>query len=344
VRVSLVLLVVAILVYLLLPGYFFVSADALVQGDLVPVTPIYRARIDRLFVSCDQRVRAGQKLAVISNFLVQADYQREYEESLTSLDLSKIALDQGVAEARTEEEATREKYIAAVATAHRLELTFKSYDRAYKAGAIARVDWDAKRGDWQAAVATADSLKEQVARDEQRVQRVIVDQKAKIAVDEEASQREQGIVQRVGSETMLAPVSGYIVDCKMRPDNVVEPGAPVFDIFEPRRAYVLAFFNPASLDKVHIGQRVDVQVTGLPKKVLGRVVGVYPDLAKLPDQLTRFFWQHEQWSEYRPVRIALDTLPPALRDQLYYDAQTHVRIRLRSDWPRLFGWSWPARN
>ncbi len=338
------LLVLAIAVYLFLPTYFFVSADALVQGDLVPVTPIYRARIERLYVQCDQHVAAGQKLAVISNFLVQADYQKQYEDSLMQLNLSKIALDQGVAQARTAAEAAREKYSAALATANRLGETFQSYDRAYKAGAIPRVEWDARRGDWQAAVATADALRQEVVHADQFVQRVTVDQRSKITVDEAASSREQGIVQRVGAETMLAPVSGYIVDCKERPQNVVEPGAPVFDIFEPNRAYVLAFFNPASLDKVHIGEKVEIHVTGLSKNVEGRVIGVYPDLSKLPDQLTRFFWQHEQWSEYRPVRISLDTLPPSLRSQLYYDAQTHVRIRVRNEWPRVFGVSWPASN
>ena len=342
VRILLVLIVLSIVAYLLIPGYFFVSADALVQGDLVPVTPLYRARIDRLFVQCDDRVHAGQKLAVISNFLVQADYQKQYEDSIMQLNLSKIALDQGVAQARTAEAAALEKYNAAAASAHRLEVTFESYDRAYKAGAIPRVEWEARQGDWQAALATAAALKQEVTHAQEFVQRVAVDQRSKITSDQEASQREATFVQRIGAETMLAPVGGYIVECKMRPQNVIEPGAPVFDIFEPNRAYVLAFFSPSSLDKAHIGERVDVHVNGLPKDVVGRVTSVYPDLTKLPDQLTRFFWQHEQWSEYRPVRIALDRLPAALRNQLYYDAQTRVKIRVRNDWHPIFGWSWPA--
>jgi multidrug resistance efflux pump len=344
VRLLIILVVLAVAAYLLLPSYFFVSADALVQGDLVPVTPLYRARIDQLYVRCDEHVTVGQKLAVISNFLVQADYQKQYEESVAQLNLSKIALDQGVAEALSTEAAAREKYNAAVATAKRLEITFKSYDRAYAAGALPRVDWEAKKGDWQTALATAAAYHEELARAEQAVGRIQSDQHAKIAIDQQASEREESLAQRVSAETLHAPVSGYIVNCKERPENVIEPGAPMFEIFEPQRAYVLAFFNPASLDKVRIGESVDLHVNGLPAKVKGRVVGVYPDLAKLPTQLTRFFWQHEQWSEYRPVRIALDTLPSKDRDKLYYDAQSRVQIRVRNDWPRFFGVSWPAGN
>ncbi len=328
-RILLVAAVLGVAAYLLVPAYFFVSADALVQGDLVPVTPLYRARIDRLFVQCDERVRAGQKLAVVSNFLVQSDYQKQYEESVAQLNLARIALDQGVAEAQVAQATANEKYIAAVATAKRLETTFVSYDRAYKAGAIPQVEWDAKRGEWQAALATAAAYREEVNHASLQVHRVGVDQRSKIASDQEASQRAQALQQRVGGETMLAPVSGYVVECKQRPENVVEPGVPMFAIFEPKRAYVLAFFDPRSLGSVRIGQTVDVNVNGLSKSVSGRVLAVYPDLAKLPDQLTRFFWQHEQWSEYRPVKIALDRLPDSLRNQLYYDAQTRVSIRVR---------------
>jgi HlyD family secretion protein len=341
-RILLIAAVLGIAAYLLVPAYFYVSADALVQGDLVHVTPLYRARIDRLFVQCDDRVRAGQKLAVISNFLVQADYQKQYAESVAQLNLSKIALDSGVAEARTSEAAAREKYSAAKVAAQRLEMTYDSYTRAYKAGAIPRVDWETKKGDWQAAVATSAAYREELNRASQQVDRVAVDQRAKIASDVEASARAQALQQRVGGETMLAPVSGYIVQCKERPENVVEPGVPMFDIFEPNRAYVLAFFDPKSLDKVRIGAPVDITVNGLGQKVSGRVSGIYPDLAKLPDQLTRFFWQHEQWSEYRPVRIALDGVSDRVRSQLYYDAQTRVRIRVRDEWQPLFGFSWPA--
>ena len=110
-RLILIAAVLALLAYLLVPTYFYVSADALVQGDLGRITPLYRARIDQLLVKCDDRVHKGQTLAVISNFLVQADYQQQYEKSLVDLNLSKIALDQGVAEARLQEETAHEKYV-----------------------------------------------------------------------------------------------------------------------------------------------------------------------------------------------------------------------------------------
>jgi multidrug resistance efflux pump len=329
-RLILIVGILAVAAYLLIPYYFFVSADALVQGNLVPVTPLYRARIDQLLVQCNERVRAGQKVAVISNFLVQAEYQQQYQASVAQMDLSQIALDEGVNEARTEAEAAQEKYTSAQSTTRRLKQTFDAYDQAYRQGGIGRVDWENKREDWQAAAALeAEDLK-MYEHAQEHVERVRADSTTKIASDRTEADRVQGLASRVGSEPILAPVSGYVVNCLDRPLNVIEPGTPVFDIFEPDRAYVVAFFDPRSIDRVHVGQSVEVNVAGLPRSITGRVAFVYPELSKLPPELTRFFWQHVQWSEYRPVRIALDRVPHDLREQLYYQAQTRVRLRLRS--------------
>ena len=335
-RLLLIVGVLAIAAYLLVPSYFYVSADALVQGNLVPVTPIYRARIERLLVGCNDRVHAGQKLAVISNFIVQAEYEQQYQASVAQLNLSQIALDEGVNAARTDAEAAKEKYNEAKIATQRAKVTFDSYDAAYRGGGIGRVDWETKRADWLAAQSLEASQRQMYQHAVEHVQRVASDNQTKIASDRTASTRVAGLVQRTGGEAILAPVSGYIVNCTDRPQNVVEPGTSVFDIFEPDRAYVVAYFDPSSMDRVRVGQTVDVNVAGLPRSLTGRVAAVYPNLAKLPPELTRFFWQHVQWSEYRPVRIALDRVPHDLREQLYYAAQTRVRLRVRNDWKAPF--------
>jgi len=325
---------VAIMAYLFVPRYFYVTADALVRGDLVPVTSLYRARIERLLVQCDDRVRAGQQLAVVSNFLVQADYQRQLEQSAAQLSLSIIALDQGVSAARADEEAARAKYAVAQIQARRLEAIFREYDQAYRGGGIGRAEWEAQRGEGQAAVAAVGAAREALNHARVHVQRIDADQRARIASGRAASDRVRGLVQRSGSESVLAPVSGYIVNCTDRPQNVVDPGVPVFAIFEPDRAYVLAYFDPTSVQQnVRVGQTAQIAVPGLSQTVSGRVRSIYPELANLPGQLTRYFWQHVQWSEYRPVRIALDGVPRDVRWKLPYNAQVRVRIPIRANWP-----------
>jgi multidrug resistance efflux pump len=342
-RVLLIGGAVAIALYLFVPTLFFVSADALVQGDLVPVTPIFRARIDRLLVKCDDRVDRGQLVAVVSNFIVQADYEQQLQQSVASQSLSQIALDQGVSAARTAADAAEEKYVSTKADADRLGEVFVGYDRAYRDGGIARFDWESKRADWQAAIALAAEERGVWQHAQQHVGRVESDNRAKLASDRTAANRTEALVKRVGAEKLNAPVGGYVVDCKERPDNVVDAGASIVDIFSPQRAYVLAYFNPDAISHARIGGRVDVDVAGLPQPIEGRIESVYPNLVKLPPQLERFFWQHVQWSEYRPVRISLDRVPPTDRAALYYDAQARVNVRIRDAWRPfgLFGFARP---
>jgi multidrug resistance efflux pump len=294
---------VAIALYIVVPMFFFVSADALVQGDLVPVTPLFRARVDQLYVHCDDRVRAGQRIARVSNYIVAADYDQQSQLSLASQNLSQIALDQGVAAARTAADAAEQRYDAAKEDADRLQEVFAGYI-------------------WQHA--------------QEHVVRVQSESGTKLAADRAEVQRTNALSKRVSAESLAAPVSGFVMNCKLRPQDVVAAGAPIVEIFAPERAYVLAYFDPNAIGRARIGGKVDVSVTGLSKPIVGRIESIYPNLEKLPAQLERFFWQHVQWSEYRPVRIALDTLPPADRGQLYYDAQARVRIRIREPW-RPFG-------
>jgi multidrug resistance efflux pump len=328
-RITLFALLIAAAAYLVVPNYFFANADALIRADLVPVAPIYRARIDRLYVQCGDQVKAGQKLALISNFLVQADYARQYEQATEQLQLSKIALDEGLTAARTEEEAAHQRYLADNIEASRLGDQFRAYDRAYQAGAIGHAELQAKEDAWRAAQALAESTRNIWTHAQEHIQRIESNQKTKLASEQETSERSRALADRTAGETVVAPINGYIVNCIDREQNIVEAGAKMFDIFDTDHAYALAYFSPNVIANVRIGAPVNITIRGSVRPLTGRVAAIYPNLAKLPDQLTRFFWQHVQWSEYRPVRIAFDRIPNEARAQLYYDAQARARIPLR---------------
>lgn len=312
---------------MIVPNLFYTRADGLIQGNLVPVAPIFRVRVDQLLVNCSDHVQAGQKLAVVSNFLVKAQYDRLYQQDVAQAALSQVGLDQGVAQAETNAAMLREKYTASAQDAQRLRETFASYDQAYHSGAISAVDWRSKRNEWLASEAIARSEYQAWNLAEQEVHRIGLDTTEKISKDEQLADQASRVAGDVGHEALVAPVSGYIVDCIDRPLNVVDPGKPLFSIFQPERAYVLAFFSPNAVSKLALNQDARLDVQGVKQPVHGRISAIYPDLAKLPAQLTRFFWQHEQWSKYRPVRISLESVPPDVRAKFYYGAQVQISVR-----------------
>jgi multidrug resistance efflux pump len=382
VRVVILAVVLGIAAYLVVPNIGWVRADAQVAGDIIPVTPVYRARITKMFVNCTGSVRVGQPIAAISNFLIQADYQRQYLEGVEQSKVAAIALEQNVATARENAESLhakyeaavqntqglrekyeatpetaedlREKYKAAANDERRLEQSFHSYDSGYRDGAVPAVDWQGKSSeietaraeersalyDWKAAQimeqsalyswhrgqGTEQSTLEAWKRAEQFVNQIIAAQNSKVGSYKSLVVQAQSVANRVGQETLRAPVSGDIVNCIDRPQNVIEPGTPILSIFQPNRAYIVAYFNPNAVAKVHIGQSADVQISGVAHSVRGRVAWIYPNLDALPDDLQLFFWQHVQFSQYRPVKIALDQLPLRDRQQLYYGAKARVSI------------------
>lgn len=354
VRVAIVLVILGVAAYLYVPNVYSVRADAEVRGYLVPVTPEFRARLDTLLVGCSRSVRAGEPVAIVSNFLLQADYKRQYLQSQADFQrqylqseeqsqLAKSALEQNVATSRANAAAQHEKYTAAALDTLRLQGEYAAYDQAYSAGAVARVTRDAKRVELRASQAVAGSALEAWNASKLMTRQISAAQESRVAASESLvrqSQTSQDILnqsrdveRRLGKESLKAPVSGDIVDCVERPQNVIEAGTPVLNIFPHDKAYVVAYFNPDAVAKVHIGAKADVSITGLSHNVAGRVAWIYPNLDALPPQLTRFFWQHVQFSEYRPVKIVLVGLGAREREQLYYNAQARVSIAI----PRQYG-------
>jgi multidrug resistance efflux pump len=328
-RIVLVLVVVGLLAYVFVPSYFYLTADALVEGDLVPVTTLFVARIDRLYVRCDSHVVAGEKIADVSNFIVQAGYQQQYLQSQSDLTLSQIAVNEGIDAARSDAEAAKATYEEYSTQARRLGEVFAGYDRAYKADAIGRVEWEAKNEDWKSELLLAESARQAWIRALQHVHRVESDSHTRVASAQQAVERAQGLTQRLASEPLRTPTGGYVVECNQRPENVVNPGDPILSIFDPNRAYILAYVSTASVGDVRVGQEPEVIVPGVSVPLKGRISAIYPTLTQLPDQLTRFFWQHVQWTEYRPVRIELNAFPRDVRAVLGYGTQVRIRMRIR---------------
>ena len=184
----------------------YTRADGLVQGDVVPVAPLFRVRVDRLLVSCSDRVEAGQKLAIVSNFLVKAGYDRAYQQSLAQMQLSQVGLDEGVAQAQTNASMLQEKYIASAQDTQRLRQTFNSYDQAYHSGAVSAVDWQSRRDEWLASEAIAQSNYQAWRLAQQEVERIGVDQTEKISKDKQLADQAYRLAGDVGHEALTTPV------------------------------------------------------------------------------------------------------------------------------------------
>jgi multidrug resistance efflux pump len=330
-RLILIAVICAVAAWIFVPRYLSLNAQGIIEGDLVPVAPLFNARLSDRMVYCDDTVRQGQPVATVTNFLLEGQYDQDYSKTVTDLSTERIAQVEGLTEAQIEYASARERYSSALYDAQKLKITADAYENTYKEGAIGQVAYQTALADYQAAVAEANSLKQIMDDANERVNRITQTNAAQIAGSQNELAVVNGLKNQVHAQTLAAPVSGTIVYCdNAKPENIVDAGAPIFKIFDPTRAYVVGYFDPGTAPKVHDGQRAIVSIPGFDKSVEGRVVHVYPSLEALPDQLTRYFWQKEQWSEYRPVKIKLYNVTPEIREELTYNSQVHIRIPQRS--------------
>lgn len=312
-----------------LPPMLNLHLEGLVDGDLIPVGPMYRARIDQPMVSCDTKVSAGQPLVRVSNFMLAGQYAQAATEARQAMALAESDREAGVAAASAAAAAAAQTARAQAANAAKLANLYQANQRLYDAQAIGRVALDTSRSEWQQAQAQAAAAAAAARQSSQELERLrqAADTRANAAGSELALQ--ESLHRSVSDQVLSAPVSGEVLDCHARPGDAVEAGTSLYKIFQPDQAYITAFLPPDDAARVRAGMSAYVDIPGLGE-VSGRVLSVRSEMSQLPETLTRYFWEHKQWTQYRPVRVGFDTLSSAQRHQLLYGGRVAVRIPLHS--------------
>jgi membrane fusion protein (multidrug efflux system) len=71
---------------------------------------------------------------------------------------------------------------------------------------------------------------------------------------------------------IYAPASGNVTRKNVYPGNYVQPGQPLLAIVDPSEVWIVANFKETQVEKMRVGQPVDIRVDAYPGKVFkGRV-------------------------------------------------------------------------
>jgi membrane fusion protein, multidrug efflux system len=109
--------------------------------------------------------------------------------------------------------------------------------------------------------------------------------------------------------TLKAPAAGVVTEVDIKPGDIVALGHPVFALVMSGKRWVEANFKETQLTRVHVGQKVDVEVDTYPgHKWQGSVESIAPGTGSvfsvLPAQNATGNWV--KVVQRIPVRIALD--------------------------------------
>jgi multidrug resistance efflux pump len=291
----------------------WVRANGIVAGELVAVSPIVQARLQKLFVHCLDHVTRGQRLAEFNNEatvefaaqqLQQMQLQLTQAREQVNIDVQEAEAAKKLVEAQdalwkqqiavldAETELLQHHYVA--------ELVWQqakaAVDRADAETRASEFVYETKKADLKRAQLDVDVLEKRIAS--------FVDSP-----------------ELTGHFYLTAAKDGIITECTGREGEVIAARTAIFSIFNPDDTYAVVFFDPNDIKKVARDQTYSITIQGIDKPVKAKVTDFYPELSALPTSLTRYFWQREMWSQYIPVRLDFDNLDESQRNRVFAWAQ-----------------------
>ncbi len=177
------------------------------------------------------------------------------------------------------------------------------------AAELARIDFERYQ---LLASREAASLKERQHAESQMHQADAAHQSALVALDLAKLNLERTLVR--------APTSGKITNFALRAGNYVSAGNAVGVLIESEAVYVAAYFEETKLPRIHIGDRVKIDIMGEPQSVSGRVAGVAAgiedrerseSMGSLASVAPTFSWV--RLAQRIPVKIEIDDVPNTVR-------------------------------
>jgi membrane fusion protein, multidrug efflux system len=324
-----------------------VTDDAVVRGDLTPLSTKVAGIVRNVKISDFQRVRSGDLLVELQD----DDYQAQLAQASAAVEAAKAAIennrrqrelqdsriqralagiDQAKAQAaaaaaginavqadvvRTSAERTRQEALLAsqAATKQHVEGAVADEQR-FAAQAISR------EADLEQAK-TAMRSNEIAVETERRSKAVLESQELQLIADLHVKQAALAMAQvNLGYTKVHAPADGTVGERQVRPGQLVSPGTQVLT-FVPETKWVQANFRETQLTHMKVGDPAEIRIDEYPGQIArGKVLEIAPasgsQFALLPpDNATGNYTKVVQRI---PVKIAIDdaTLAAKLRPGL----------------------------
>jgi membrane fusion protein, multidrug efflux system len=309
-------------VFFLTAGRFETTDNAYVQIAKAPVSASVGGRVVQVYVTENQRVKAGQRLfrldsrdAQVSEAEAAADLAQaglrvramraDYDRSLAAVAAAQDTL------AYSEREAARQKELVVAGVSSRQQA-----DQAVHTAQQARQQLNVAQQ--QASAALAD-LGGDPSQPIERHPSVLAAQ-AKL----ERARLNQSYTE------VLAPADGVVTRVEqLQPGAYVNPSQTVFWLLTGQ-PWIEANFKEDQLAKMRVGQPVEIEVDAMPgAELTGKVASFSPGtgavFSAIPAQNATGNWV--KVTQRLPVRIAFDRMPPEMAGRAGLSAKVKVDVR-----------------
>jgi membrane fusion protein (multidrug efflux system) len=285
--------------------------DAYVQADAVVVAPKVAGYVDKVFVTDNQAVKAGDPLFQID----PRDYRSQVAQAQAQIDVAGAAAE-GLRAQIAEQQAAIAGIRARLTAAHAdLELA-RAIEARYKAlaatGAEAKETYGEKRSQLANAIAQLKLRESELSSAQRRIATL------QAQVGETAAQAEGARAQReaagvdLSSTLVRASIAGRVGNKTVQLGQFVQPGTRAMSIVPVDKLYIEANFKETQVGMMRVGQPVSIEIDALDGIELhGRVESFSPGTGAQfsllpPENATGNFTKIVQRI---PVRVSIDAGP-----------------------------------
>ena len=220
--------------------------DAYVETTTVSVSPKVAGQIKEVKVIDNQPVKAGQVVAIID----QEDYEVKLAQAQASYD--RAVLNQNNAHANLN---------AANSEIELAQKDVERYEILYKAGAVSKQTLDKAR-------TNLDTVKAKQMVAEQSIFSSNPANNVKVADADLNVLKAQLDAAKLAMKytEVLAPIDGTVSNKRVEVGMMVQPGTPLL-VVVPNEVWVIANYKETQLEKMKVGQEVDIKIDTYPHKI-----------------------------------------------------------------------------
>lgn len=147
----------------------------------------------------------------------------------------------------------------------------------------------------------------------------------------QAAQAQLGVVQtQLDNSTIYAPLTGVVAKRWVLPGDVVQPGQPIFTVYDLEHEWVTANLEEPKMTNVREGQHVDISIDTYPDlKLSGTIyqIGTYTasQFSLIPPNNAS--GNFTKVSQRIPIKISIDRDPPG--QPLYPGMSAEISIKVK---------------
>ncbi len=246
-----VVLVAVLTLAIIYNSQFQSTDDAYVENHTVQVAPKVSGQIVQVFVQDNQKVKAGDLVAVIdsADYVVSANRANaQYEKALAAQKVAKA------------------NFNAAQIEIQNAKADLERYQNLYKTGAVSKQQLDMAQTKYESTQARLVNADENVMSEAQN-KVADADIKALKAAKDQADLN-------LSYTKVYAPQDGTVANKRVEVGAYVQVGSPLF-VIVPNEVWIVANFKENQVGKMRKDQPVDIKIDAYPNKVFkGKVESI----------------------------------------------------------------------